>query len=89
MPDDLPTIQPGVPFPGRIVSGPRVNALAMGKFHWHGLLMECTILQDGVFVWTSFDNRMLPSHAMEQLISVFRGLLGRLCQDMDKCAVDM
>lgn len=60
VPDDPPTIQSGVPFPGRIISHTRVNALDMGEFHWYRLLMEHTILHDGVFVWTSFNDRMLP-----------------------------
>ena len=73
----------GGPFPGNIISGPRVEAAAMRNFNPYGLLIECTITGDGTVVRTSFDANMLAPHDIHQIVADFERNLHLLCGESD------
>ena len=72
------------PFPGTIISGPRVDADAMGAFNPYVLLVECTILGNGVFVRTSFDEDLLGVEALQRILVSFEANLGFLLREGSK-----
>jgi amino acid adenylation domain-containing protein len=61
----------GGPFPGKIISGPRVDANAMCNFNPYALLVECTILETGVFVRTSYDENVVGGEGMQEIVNMF------------------
>ncbi|OJJ85359.1 uncharacterized protein ASPGLDRAFT_1445425 [Aspergillus glaucus CBS 516.65] len=63
----LPAETTPAEFPGRIVSGPRVDVAAMGEFTWYGLMVQCIILPGGVLVRACFDDGVLSAGAMESM----------------------
>ena len=69
------------PFPGTIISGPRVDANAMGAFNPYALLVECTLLETGVFVRTSFDEDVLGVEALQSIFEAFEANLGFLLRE--------
>nr|QUF61542.1 NRPS [Pyrenophora dematioidea] len=71
------------PFPGSIVSGPRVEAKEMGHFHWYGLLVECTLLPTkGFFVRVSYDNKMFGTEQVESLLDDYSTTLHTLANGL-------
>ena len=66
------------PFPGTIISGPRVDANAMGAFNSYALIVECTLPGNGVFVRTSFDVDLLGVEALQSILVSFESNLGFL-----------
>ncbi|GIJ84908.1 nonribosomal peptide synthase [Aspergillus pseudoviridinutans] len=71
------------PFPGPILSGPRVEAREMRHFHWYGLLMECTLLpMDGFFVRMSFDDTLYSPEAAERLLDDYSRTLHELAHGL-------
>lgn len=79
----LPAEASPAEFPGRIVSGPRVNVAAMGEFTWHGLMVQCIILPGGVLVRACFDDGVLSPGGMEGVIDEFGRALGELVEGLD------
>lgn len=78
----LPVEGPPAEFPGRIVSGPRVDAAGMGEFTWYGLMVQCIILPGGVLLRASFDDCLLSALAMENIIDDFGRALGELSEGL-------
>lgn len=78
----MPADGPPAEFPGRIVSGPRVEAATMGEFTWYGLMAQCIIVPGGVFLRASFDDCMLSAAAMEGVIDDFGRALGKLSEGL-------
>lgn len=71
------------PFPGPIVSGPRVDAREMGHFHWYGLLVECTLLPtDGVFFRMNYDDKLFTSGDVETLLDDLTQALHELARGL-------
>jgi amino acid adenylation domain-containing protein len=71
------------PFPGPIVSGPRVEAKEMGQFHWYGLLVECTLLPaKGFFVRVSYDEKMFTTEQVESLLDDYSNALHTLASGL-------
>jgi len=71
------------PFPGPIISGPRVEAKEMGHFHWYSLLVECTLLPTkGFFVRMSYDDRMFTAEKVESLLDDYSNALHALARGL-------
>ncbi|KAM0716215.1 hypothetical protein Q7P37_007660 [Cladosporium fusiforme] len=71
------------PFPGTILSGPRVEAKEMGHFHWYGLLVECTLLPtEGFFVRMSFDDKLFTAEGVEGLLDDYSEALHALARGL-------
>ncbi|KAB8263611.1 hypothetical protein BDV32DRAFT_146425 [Aspergillus pseudonomiae] len=67
------------PFPGPILSGPRVEAREMRHFHWYGLLVECTLLPtNGFFVRMCYDDKLFSSEDVEKLLDDYSQALHEL-----------
>ena len=70
------------PFPGKIISGPHVDANAMGSFNPYAILMECTILGTGLFLRTSFDEDVVGIEGMQEILRRFEANIRYLlCED--------
>lgn len=77
-PNDDESKMGGDPFPGTILSGPRVDASAMGAFNPYALLVECTLLPINFLVRTSFDDDVLSGERMGELMGAFERVIGGL-----------
>lgn len=72
------------PFPGPIISGPRMDAREMRHFHWYSLLVECTLLpKEGFFVRMSFDDRSHTAEDVESLLDEYSQALHTLAQRLN------
>ncbi|CAG8038857.1 unnamed protein product [Penicillium olsonii] len=73
------TLDSKSPFPGPILSGPRVEAREMRHFHWYGLLVECTLLPtNGFFVRMCFDDSLYSPESVEGLLDDYAQAVGEL-----------
>lgn len=70
-------------FPGDILSGPRVDAAAMGAFNPCPLLMECVMLREGIALRVSFDDAVLSAAAVERLLDAFVAIIRALPAALD------
>ncbi|KAK6836877.1 AMP-dependent synthetase/ligase [Apiospora arundinis] len=71
-----------LPFPGEILCGPRIDPAAMGAFNPFPLLMEMTMLDEGVAFRVSFDLEIMSAKLVEEMLdeltSVIQTLPGQL-----------
>ena len=72
------------PFPGKIISGPRVDANAMCCFNPYAILMECTILETGIFLRTSFDEDVVGIEGMQKIMRNFEANIRYLLFEGEK-----
>lgn len=78
----LPAETTPAEFPGRIISGPRVDVAAMGEFTWYGLMVQCITLPGGVLARACFDDGVLSPGDMEGVFDEFGQALGGLVEGL-------
>ncbi|CAG8327518.1 unnamed protein product [Penicillium salamii] len=77
------TLDSKSPFPGLILSGPRVEAREMRHFHWYGLLVECTLLPTaGFLVRMCFDDRLYSPEIVEGLLDDYSQAVHELARGL-------
>ncbi|KAL0941321.1 uncharacterized protein CTRU02_204084 [Colletotrichum truncatum] len=72
-----------LPFPGDILCGPRIDAAAMGAFNPFPLLMEMTMLDEGVAFRVSFDEQILSAEQVEELLDELALIIQTLPGQLD------
>lgn len=77
------TLDSKSPFPGTILSGPRVDAREMRHFHWYGLLVECTLLPtNGFLVRMCFDDKLYSPDTVEGLLDDYSQAIHELARGL-------
>ncbi|KAI1817701.1 hypothetical protein GGS20DRAFT_582201 [Poronia punctata] len=81
--EGIDTNEKPLPFPGQVLCGPRIDPAAMGPFNPFPLLMELTMLVEGVGMRVSFDEHVLSPAAVEDALDELTLVIKSLVSHLD------